>query len=213
MSVSKTTVLVAHDEPIVQAGLEHALSLHSELEVRATRETELVSEMDLGSIDIVLADVESGVRLAASGQTRGLRVLIVTNDASELSIRRALDAGVMGYLLVSSTLRSVIQAVECVTRGGTAIDPLVATKMLESLNGEPLTQRQLEVLRLLTLGLPDKAIANRLGIRLGTIKSHVKSVLGKLNATSRTEATRVAMRRGLLPPDSGSRAALSAGGP
>ena len=97
-----------------------------------------------------------------------------------------------------------MDAVRSIHRGDTAIDPAVAAKMMSSLRYPRLTHREYEILRLLLLGLSDKAIAARLGRSAGTVKAHVKSVLSKLNATSRTHAVSVARQRGLvqeLEPD------------
>jgi DNA-binding NarL/FixJ family response regulator len=111
-----------------------------------------------------------------------------------------MEAGVSGYLLVTSPLDMLLRAVRTVIDGGTALDPIVATKMRDSLKGPKLTVRELEVLQLLTEGLSDKEIARRLARSTGTVKTHVKSVLTKLNTARRTEAVAVAQRRGLLSP-------------
>ena len=125
----------------------------------------------------------------------------MTNDESEVGIRGAMEAGARGYILLSSTLECVVQAVRRVGRGGTAIDPRVVAKMLDSLNGNKLTEREIEVLRLIMLGQTNKAIAEQLGIAVGTAKCHVKQLMAKLNARSRTEAASIAQRRGLVPLD------------
>ena len=195
---TETAVLVAHREPLIRAGLESALGKCSDLDVHCASEEQALQANDQKAI---VADCEAGIRLALAGREAGPPVLIVTTDDSEVSIRRAIAAGVRGYLLPGSTLESVVQAVRSVARGGTAIDPVVAAKMLQSLNGETLTCRELEVLRLLMEGLGNKVIAQELGIALGTAKSHVKNLLAKLNATSRTEVVAIAQRRGLLPPE------------
>jgi DNA-binding NarL/FixJ family response regulator len=163
----------------------------------------------------VLADCEMGIRLARSRDTNErttAHIVIVTDDESEASIRRAMEVGVRGYLLLGATPASIVEAIHCVTRGGTALDPVVASKMLDSLSGVPITSRELQVLGLLMAGLSDKAIAHRLGIRPGTAKCHVKRLLEKLNARSRTEAVAIAQRRGLVrAPAKGERAADTVG--
>jgi DNA-binding NarL/FixJ family response regulator len=205
---SKLKVLIAHGEPLVAAGLQYALKSHDEFEVAMSpaRSEKLTSDaVPPNAIDVVLADCDTGVHLARSARATGYRILIVTQDESEASIRRAMEAGVRGYLLLGSTLEAVVQAVRCVVRGGTALDPVAATKMLDSLNGNPITKRELEVLSLLMLGLPDKVIAHRLGISVGTSKCHVKQLLTKLDADTRTEAVAIAQRRGLVPPETSRR--------
>jgi DNA-binding NarL/FixJ family response regulator len=197
-AISRARIAIAHRESLVGAGLESALASHGHFEVLTMTEDRIL-RADLGAIDVVLADYACGIKLAVHAGQSGCRVLIVTIDDREGSIGRALEAGVRGYLLLSSSLEAVAHAVSCVIRGGTAIDPLAATKMLQRLNGNRLTQRELDVLGLLTLGLGDKAISNRLGITVGTAKCHVKRLREKLNVNTRTQIAAVAQRRALLP--------------
>jgi DNA-binding NarL/FixJ family response regulator len=195
---SKVRVVISHDEPLVRAGLECALNACHAVEVRSVTEHELFEDTNLRSIDVAVADCNVGPKLAEFGSSVGVRVIVVTSDQREVSIRRAIEAGVKGYLPLSSTLVSIVHAVRSVVAGGTAIDPLAATKMLESIQGNSLTGREHQVLRLIGLGLGNKAIANKLGITVGTVKSHVKQVLAKLEVASRTQAAMLAQRRGLL---------------
>jgi DNA-binding CsgD family transcriptional regulator len=146
---------------------------------------------------LVVTDCDIGV--AVSERSSGCRVLIVTNDDTEASIRRAMEVGTHGYLLLTSTLDAVVRAVRCVISGGTALDPMIATKIVDIFTDRGLTDRELDVLRLMMLGLSNKAIANSIARSVGTVKSHVKAVRAKLNVTSRTEAVAVAQRRGLVP--------------
>jgi DNA-binding NarL/FixJ family response regulator len=196
---ARIRVLIAHGEPLVRAGLQLAIQACSDLEIRAICDGSLADCAGLDSIDVVLTDCDCGMKLAQRSRTSKPRILIVTNDASESSIRGAMDAGAKGYLLLGSTLESVAQAVRCVVRGGVAIDPVAATRMLESLNGESLTQRELQVVCLLMQGSSNKTIARELGISEGTAKTHLKSIMSKLNARSRTQAVTVAQRRGIVP--------------
>lgn len=196
-------IAIAHGEPLVRAGLESALAAREHFAVSTLTAERIVRGADLESIDVVLADYGCGMKLAALARKSGCRILIVTSDQREGSIGRALEAGVSGYLLLSSSLEAVAHAVDCVVRGGTALDPVAATKMLQRLNGDRLTRRELDVLGLLTQGFRDKAISNRLGIALGTAKCHVKRLREKLNADTRIEIAAVAQRRGLLPGSHG----------
>ncbi|MEY2457681.1 MAG: hypothetical protein QOK06_2806, partial [Acidimicrobiaceae bacterium] len=139
----------------------------------------------------------------------GCRVLILTDDDSEVSIRTAVELGISGYLPLSSRVESVVHAVRCIHNGGTAMAPNIMTKMAMSLRSRGLTRREVEVLRLIMQGLPDKAIARLLERSFETARSHVKAILMKLDASSRVEAVAIARRRGLLseksmaPSDSG----------
>jgi DNA-binding NarL/FixJ family response regulator len=206
-SVIKLQVLVAHNEPLLAAGLEATLLREDDFDVSAIAPSSLErTSVDAHEfMDVILADCITGIRLASSMRARKeaparARIVIVTQDESELSIRRAMEAGVRGYLLLGATRDSVVEAVRCAARGGIALDPVAATRMADSLNGDSLTSREREVLSLVMVGLSNKVIAHRLGITVGTAKTHVKGVLMKLDAKTRTEAAAIAQRRGLIVP-------------
>jgi len=197
-------VLIAHSNPLVAAGLEAAFSTRSDLQVlgSCTPDAVLNSISCLLSPIVVVADWHVGVRVMASRDARACRVLIVTDDHSELGIRRAVELGVRGYLPLSSGVETVSRAVSSIHHGGTALDPLVMTKIAVSLASPALTGRELDVLRLMMQGMPNKAIALSLKFAVGTAKSHVKAILSKLDASTRVEAVAVARRRGLVPDES-----------
>lgn len=197
----KIYVLIAHANPLVAAGLEAAFRGQPDFRILEHR---LADDTSLPEVPTVaVTDYDGGTRLLASRRGSGrCRVLILTDDESEVSIRRAVELGIGGYLPLASGVDSVVHAVRCIHNGGTAIAPNVMTKMAMSLRSRPLTEREIEVLRLIMQGLPDKAIARRLERSVGTAKSHVKAILMKLDASSRVEAVAVARRRGLVPEKS-----------
>ncbi len=196
----KIHVLIAHANPLVSAGLEAAFAAHEDFQLVEGRAPGAALEYTSGldSVSVVVTDCAAGMRLMTLERGRRCRVLILTDDESEISIRRAVELGVRGYLPLSSCLESVVRAVRCIHSGGTAIAPIVMAKMAVSLRSRPLTGREVEVLRLIMQGLPDKAIARRLQRSVGTAKSHVKAILTKLDASSRVQAIAVARRRGLV---------------
>ena len=200
----KIHVLIAHANPLVSAGLEAAFAAREEFQVVASRAP--VAALDdasaRASMSVAVTDCAAGVGLLGMERERRCRVLILTDDESEVSIRRAVELGVRGYLPLSTRLESVLRAVRCIHSGGTAIAPIVMAKMAVSLRSRPLTSREVEVLRLIMQGLPDKAIARRLQRSVGTAKSHVKAILTKLEASSRVQAIAVARRRGLIHDES-----------
>jgi DNA-binding NarL/FixJ family response regulator len=210
-SVPKLQVLVAHNDPLLTAGLEAMLVRDDDFIVSASASSlaDMTSVDAHQPIDVILTDCKTGIRLARSSRLGRQaatcpRIVIVTQDESEVSIRRALEAGVRGYLLLGATRDSVVQAVRCAARGGIALDPIVATRMADSLKGDSITHREQDVLGLIMLGLPNKVIASRLGISVGTAKCHVKSLFAKLEANTRTEAAAIAQRRGLVIPQASS---------
>jgi DNA-binding NarL/FixJ family response regulator len=141
--------------------------------------------------------LQAGLRLVARLGS-ACRVLIVTDDDSEVSIRRAVKLGARGYLLLTSRGEAVERAVRRIHAGGTALDPVAMTKIAVSLASPSLTGKEMEVLCLIMNGLPDKVIARTLKQSVGTAKGHVKSILSKLDVGSRAAAIVVARRRGLV---------------
>jgi DNA-binding NarL/FixJ family response regulator len=156
--------------------------------------------------DVIIADYESGmdfvqsrasVSLTRSGGTAP-KVLIVTGRESESEIRQALEAGVHGYLLEGCTPEELADGVRAVQRGIRHLSGLAGHRIAESLTHRALTNRETEVLLLMARGNPNKTIGKRLNITDGTVKAHIRSILQKLDSASRTEATAIASRRGLL---------------
>ena len=188
-SEERIEVFIAHANPLVTAGLMAAMSAQQDLHI--------VEHQDGARIAIM--DYERGIRLLGSERSIAHRVLILTDDEGEVNIRRALDLGVSGYLPLASGVETVVTAVRSIHNGGVAIAPHVMTKISMSLRSQRLSEREIEVLRLLMRGFRDKAIARRLVRSVGTAKSHVKSILAKLDASSRLEAVEIARRRGLVP--------------
>ena len=199
-SDEKIQVFIAHGNPLVAAGLQAAFSAREDLRVIECCGPDAVLDAAecVASPIIAVADWHSGMRVMAADTGRTCRVLIVTDDDSELSIRRAVELGARGYLPLSSSVETVACAVRSIHSGGTALDALVMNKIAMSLASPTLTGREMEVLRLMMEGLPNKAIAFTLNRSVGTAKSHVKAILSKLDVASRVEAVAVAQRRGLV---------------
>jgi DNA-binding NarL/FixJ family response regulator len=193
-------VLIAHDNPLIAAGLEAAFGARHDFYIVGRGETDGLSPLDAATVAVT--DYEGGTRwLAAQRGAQcevGAKVLILTDDDSEVSIRRAMELGISGYLPLSSGVESVVYAVRCIHHGGTAIAPNIITKMAMSLRSRGLTRREIEVLRLIMQGLRDKVIAHRLECGVETARTHVKAILMKLGASSRVEAVAIARRRGLV---------------
>lgn len=193
-------VLIAHQNQLIAAGL--AAAFRAEEGFRLVEAAALERDApDAGCVTVAVMDCEAGLRFMARAQPGGHRLLILTDDYSEISIRRAVELGIHGYLPLSSRIESVVRAVRSIRRGGTAIAPIVMEKMSLSLRSRRLTERETDVLRLIMRGLPDKSIARQLKRSVGTAKAHVKAILTKLEAANRAEAIVVARRRGLIRDD------------
>jgi DNA-binding NarL/FixJ family response regulator len=198
---SKIKVLIAHGDPLIAAGLAVTLQRQRDFEAvvcRPTLNASSVTASDPPPADVVVADYESGLRLIVSAGAMRHRVVILTHSDSQAKICHALERGARGYLLLGCSLQELLDGLRAVLVGGIAIGPLVAQRVAERMKHRALTPREEEILRQMMLGLSNKGIALRLNVAVGTVKTHVKSVLEKLDAASRTEAVAIAQRRGIL---------------
>jgi two-component system, NarL family, response regulator LiaR len=137
--------------------------------------------------------------------------VVLTSHASEEDVFPALKAGALGYLLKHSAPEEVLQAIRQAHRGETVLHPSIARMVLQELNrpaqarqpktAEPLSERELEVLRLLARGMSNQQIADTLVVGEATVRSHVSSILRKLQLASRTQAALYALRSGLASLD------------
>jgi two-component system NarL family response regulator len=143
---------------------------------------------------------QSGVEaiIAIRREDPEARVLVLTTFDGDADIQRALEAGARGYLLKSVRRTTLIEAVRAVASGQRYLPPATAARLVEAMEAERLTPRELDVLRLLALGQRNREIAENLGLAEPTVKIHVNNLLRKLQVKDRTEAAVVALRRGLI---------------
>ncbi|WP_394788738.1 response regulator transcription factor [Rhodoferax sp.] len=207
---NRISVLVAHQDSVVSAGLAAILADCPDIAV--SRQTPPLS----GKIDIVLADYQTGNAWLDKSRSSAPnipleppRVVILTSNRNECDVRSTLSAGAHGYLLQGCHHDELVHSVRSVARGARYFCAAVAQCLGESLTRVLLTQRETDVLQQLIQGLSNKAIANALGIAVGTVKAHVKAILEKLQVSSRTQAASLAVERGLI---SSTKAPPSAGG-
>jgi len=126
------------------------------------------------------------------------KILVVTMHDRQDDIVRCLRAGARGYVLKSAPAREIEDAIVTVARGLRYTPPYVADQLAAHLLAEELSARELEVLGLVRLGLSNKQIGNKLGLTEGTVKSHVRTIMGKLGAATRSQAVNLATERGML---------------
>ena len=195
-------VLVAEDQAMVLGALCALLDLEDDIEV-VGRARDGAEALDLAGRlrpDVVLTDIEmprmGGLELASTLVGRGLRVIILTTFARPGYLRRALDAGVRGYLLKDAPAEDLARAVRDVRAGRRAIAlELAAEAWCEA---DPLTDRERQVLRLAGDGLSGAGIAADLGLSEGTVRNYLSEAIRKLGASNRVEAARIARQKGWL---------------
>ena len=196
MSFRPIQVIVVHDDYVCRTGLTTVFAACGDMTVRATTP----DDPELLTCDVVVTDFDNGMRILAALQLSRSRtkVAILANADREWQIRDALERGAAAFLLLGASADELFAAVRTVHRGGCHLSPSIAASLAMSLATEPLTEREGQVLTLLTDGLCNKLIATRLDISLGTVKAHLRSAFDKLGVHTRTEAILTAERRGVL---------------
>lgn len=197
-------VLLAEDQAMVRGALSALLSLESDIEVLGSSADGEAAWRDLQKLkpDVLVTDIEmpglTGLELAQRIQRHELpmKVIIVTTFARPGFLRRALDAGVSGYLLKDAPAENLAEALRTVHRGGRAIDPQLALEAWTE--ADPLNDRERQVLRLAGEGLSAGDIATRLNLSHGTVRNYLSEAIGKLGAGNRIEAFRLARQKGWL---------------
>jgi DNA-binding NarL/FixJ family response regulator len=198
----RSNILIVHPDPIVSAGLVAALRAHGGFEIFVHGVDHLGP--DGAQVHVAIADYDNALLLTdpLARRSRGLpedaRILALTPNDREADIRRAIEAGVFGYILPGGPLEELISGLTALGNGLRYLCPSVAHRMAESLTRAALTARETDVLRLVSFGRPNKDIARQLRIELATVKSHMTAIMMKLGARTRTEAARIAATRGLV---------------
>ena len=197
-------VLLAEDQAMLRGALAALLAMESDIEVAGTAADGETAWRELQRLkpDVLVTDIEmpgpTGLELAQRLQRHGspTRVVIVTTFARPGFLRRALDAGVGGYLLKDAPVEQLADAVRRVHGGGRVIDPQLAVDAWS--DADPLNDRERQVLRLAGEGLSAGEIATRLSLSAGTVRNYLSEAIGKLCVGNRIEAHRLARQKGWL---------------
>ncbi len=210
-------VLIADDHAIVRKGIRALLSTESGIEVLGEAEdgaqaVALAAKLrpDVILMDLVMPGVD-GIEATRqiTGEQTGARILVLTSFAADDKVFPAIKAGALGYLLKDSGPDDLVRAIHQVHRGEPTLEPSIARKVLSELSQppkkplspDPLTDREVEVLRLLAQGKSNRDIAEQLVITEMTVRTHVSNILSKLHLASRTQAALYALREGLASLD------------
>ena len=197
-------VVLAEDQSMVLGAMAALLELEEDIRVvgRCADGADALSTAERGEVDVVVSDIEmpnlTGLELAAAIRDRRLpiAVMIVTTFARPGYLRRALDAGVRGYLLKDAPSEALARAIRKVHAGGRAIDPELALDAWTV--ACPLTEREREALRHAETGAGNREIADRMNLSPGTVRNYLSEAIGKLDVANRIEAARLARQNGWL---------------
>ncbi|MEJ1097342.1 MULTISPECIES: response regulator transcription factor [unclassified Pseudoxanthomonas] len=197
-------VLLAEDQAMVRGALSALLNLEPDIDVIGTAADGEIAWRELQRLrpDVLVTDIEmpglTGLELAQRVQRHdiGCKVVIVTTFARSGFLRRALEAGVVGYLLKDAPAEHLADALRKVQAGGRAIDPQLAVEAWSE--ADPLNDRERQVLRLAGEGMSASEIARQLNLSQGTVRNYLSEAIGKLGVGNRIEAYRLARQKGLL---------------
>jgi DNA-binding NarL/FixJ family response regulator len=201
-------IVVAEDHEFVRTRLERLFATTNDIEVVAAAEdgaraVELAAEHrpDVVLMDLSMPNLNGIEATRQIGEANeGVQVVVLTSFADRAEIEAALDAGAIGYLLKDASPEDVIRGVRAAARGESPLAPKAARALLQARARRPelqLSERELEVLRCVTNGLPNKLIARNLGISEKTVKAHLTRIFQQLGVTDRTQAALWAREHGI----------------
>ncbi len=210
-------ILIADDHAVVREGLRTLITAKPGMEVigEAADGVEAVSKARSLQPGVILLDMvmprKDGLETIKDikKENPNARILVLTSFDDDEKVFSAIKAGALGYLLKDSSPQQLLQAIRDVYHGRSSLHPSIALKVIRELNQppdlplteEPLTEREVEALRLIAQGLTNQEIAEKLTISERTVGKHVSNILDKLHLANRTQAALYALRRGLATLD------------
>jgi two-component system, NarL family, response regulator len=199
-------ILTVDDHPLLRDGIAAVFDAQADMTLvgQASNGREAIESFRRLRPDITLMDLRmpdmSGIDaiVAIRAEFPHARIIVLTTYAGDVQAAAALKAGAVGYLLKNLVRKELIETIRLVHAGKRRIPPEIATEIAEHVADDALTEREIEVLRRVAAGKSNKLIAAELEISEGTVKTHMKSILPKLDAADRTHAVMIALRRGIL---------------
>jgi NarL family two-component system response regulator LiaR len=213
----KIRVMIVDDHPVVRRGIQSLLNEEDDIQVvgEAVNGKDALEKVESLKPDVTLMDlvmpemsgIEAIEKITASHPNA--RILVMTSFAADDKVFPSIKAGALGYLLKDSDPEDLIRMIRQVYRGELSIHPTIARKVIQELNRpatepltpSPITEREVEILKLLAEGMENKEIAAKLVVRDATVRTHVSNILRKLQLANRVQATLYALRTGLTSLD------------
>lgn len=194
------------DHPLLREGIAAVIAGQQDMVLIAEAATgrEAIEQFREHRPDVTLMDLQmpdmSGIDaiVAIRREFPGARIVVLTTYTGDAQAVRAFQAGASGYLLKSMLRKELLDTIRAVYAGKRRIPPEIATEIAEHHTDDALTDREIEVLRLVAAGNSNKIVAAELAISEETVKAHMRSILSKLAANDRTHAVTVALKRGII---------------
>jgi DNA-binding NarL/FixJ family response regulator len=199
-------ILTVDDHQLLREGIAAVLEGQPDMVLigQASNGREAIESFRQHRPDVTLMDLRmpdmSGIEAitAIRAEFPNARIIVLTTYAGDVQAAGALKAGASGYLLKNLVRKELLETIRVVHAGKRRVPPEIATEIAEHVADDALTEREIEVLRRVAAGKSNKVIAAELDISEGTVKTHMKSILPKLDASDRTHAVMIALKRGIL---------------
>ena len=199
-------ILTADDHPVLRYGIATLVGAEPDMELVAQASTgqEAIEQFRYHRPDVILMDLQmpgmNGIEamIGIRSEFPDARIIVLTTYTGEVQVTRALKAGARAYILKGRLAGELLETIRAVHAGQRRIRPEVAAEIAEHAGETGLTEREMEVLRLIAAGNANKEIAALLSLTEETIKSRVKNILSKLGANDRTHAVTIGLKRGII---------------
>jgi len=199
-------ILTVDDHQLLREGIAAVLGSQEDMALvgQASNGREAIESFRRLRPDVTLMDLRmpdmSGIEAIAAirAESANARIIVLTTYTGDAQAAAALKAGAAGYLLKNLLRKELIETIRAVHSGKRRVPPEIATEIAEHVADDALSGREIEVLRRVAAGKSNKLIAAELDISEGTVKTHMKSILPKLDASDRTHAVMIALKRGIL---------------
>ena len=203
--MNKISIMLVDDHVLMRRGLISATAVEPDMKVVCEIEDgkEAVDAYRTHRPDVVIVDLRlpgmDGIEIINNlrNEFGNVRILVFSNYGAGDDVARAIQAGASGYVVKDMPLESLLEAIRTVYAGKRYIPPEIASRLTGRIQSQ-LSDRELDVLRLIAKGLSNKEIASRIGVVEGTVKAHVTNIFQKLGAADRTQAITIAMQRRIL---------------